>query len=129
MQDGEHQHEQFEDENVEPDRAALHPRQLARAARVREMCSERVRERRIFFERLTHLEIHVGAGGDLQHEEVVAERVGQYVGDAKAGVRVQVVHDESGRMRGFARGAGGGGPAEFETLPAGSCLSSVSILL
>ena len=43
VQDIEHQHGHVEDENAEPERAAVHPRELARAVRLREVCSERVR--------------------------------------------------------------------------------------
>ena len=43
VQTHELQHVQNDEEKVEPGRAALHPRKLARAARVRERRSERVR--------------------------------------------------------------------------------------
>ena len=42
LADGELQHEQIVDGYAEPERAAVHPRQLARASRTREVCSERV---------------------------------------------------------------------------------------
>ena len=73
----------------------------------------------------THLGNHGGADGDLQHGQLAGEHAGQHVGDAKAGARVQVIHDEHGGMRGSSNDEG---PAEFETLPAGICASSVSIV-
>ena len=55
----------------------------------------------------------------------MGEHAGQHVGDAKAGARVQIFHDEHGTMRGVARHEG---PIEFEMPTAGTCASSVSIV-
>ena len=58
-------------------------------------------------------------------EQYGVEYVGHHVRDANTGVRVQVIHDGRGTMRGLARGDPW---LEFETLPAGTCGRSVAIV-